>query len=106
MTLNMTAPFRYLSVSQPLIYSGTDQVDLVFTTSFAWDHPQNETNGLGMGHGYLDDVILMSFGVVRSSQESILNSPLTLPTLNFSQMTEAHIWSESRSISVYIIGLA
>lgn len=61
-TLNITSPYEYISVSKPLTYSGTNQADPIFTTSAAWDHPTKK-NGLGLNHGYLDDLVLVSFGV-------------------------------------------
>ncbi|KAL8287651.1 hypothetical protein RQP46_003509 [Phenoliferia psychrophenolica] len=61
-TWNVTAPYEYLSVSKPLTYSGTNQADPIFTVSMSWDHP-TQKNGLGLNHGFLDDVLLTSFGV-------------------------------------------
>lgn len=61
-TWNVTAPYDYLSVSKPLTYSGTNQADPIFTVSIAWDHP-TERHGLGLNHGFLDDVVITSFGV-------------------------------------------
>ncbi|POY75273.1 hypothetical protein BMF94_1643 [Rhodotorula taiwanensis] len=61
-TWNTTAPYEYLSVPKPLIYSGTDQADPIFTTSMSWDKP-SKRHGLGLNHGFLDDTVLISFGV-------------------------------------------
>jgi hypothetical protein len=65
-TWNTTAPYEYLSVSKPLTYSGTNQADPIFTTAIAWDHPSKSHHGLGLNHGFLDDIVLISFGVVCS----------------------------------------
>ncbi|GAA6010122.1 hypothetical protein JCM10207_007570 [Rhodosporidiobolus poonsookiae] len=62
-TWNVTSPYEYLSVSRPLTYSGTNQADPIFTVSMAWDHPTTAGNGLGLNHGFLDDNVLISFGV-------------------------------------------
>ncbi|GAA5905800.1 hypothetical protein JCM8208_000903 [Rhodotorula glutinis] len=61
-TWNVTEPYKYLSVSRPLTYSGTNQADPIFTVSMAWDHPTNR-HGLGLNHGFLDDTVIISFGV-------------------------------------------
>lgn len=61
-TWNTTAPYEYLSVSKPLTYSGTNQADPIFTTSIAWDHPTKK-GGLGLNHGFLNEVVITSFGV-------------------------------------------
>ncbi|GAA6049379.1 hypothetical protein JCM3770_007316 [Rhodotorula araucariae] len=61
-TWNVTEPYNYLSVSRPLTYSGTNQADPIFTVSMAWDHP-TQRHGLGLNHGFLDDTVLISFGV-------------------------------------------
>ncbi|GAA5987341.1 hypothetical protein JCM10908_001916 [Rhodotorula pacifica] len=61
-TWNTTAPYEYLSVSKPLTYSGTNQADPIFTVSMAWDKP-SKRHGLGLNHGFLDDTVLISFGV-------------------------------------------
>ncbi|KAK4047506.1 hypothetical protein OIO90_006148 [Microbotryomycetes sp. JL221] len=61
-TWNVTSPYEYLSVSKPLTYSGTNQADPIFTVSMAWDHPSSR-HGLGLNHGFLDDIVLISFGV-------------------------------------------
>ncbi|KAM0750742.1 hypothetical protein T439DRAFT_288737 [Meredithblackwellia eburnea MCA 4105] len=61
-TWNVTAPYDYLSVSKPLTYSGTNQADPIFTVSMSWDHPTKK-HGLGLNHGFLDDVLITSFGV-------------------------------------------
>lgn len=42
------------------------QADPIFTVSMAWDRP-TERHGLGLNHGFLDDILITSFGVVRSS---------------------------------------
>lgn len=49
-------------MSRPLTYSGTNQADPIFTVSMAWDHPTNR-HGLGLNHGFLDDTVIISFGV-------------------------------------------
>lgn len=61
-TWNVTEPYNYLSVSRPITYSGTNQADPIFTVSMAWDHPTNR-HGLGLNHGFLDDRVVISFGV-------------------------------------------
>ncbi|ORY78098.1 hypothetical protein BCR35DRAFT_267012 [Leucosporidium creatinivorum] len=61
-TWNVTSPYEYLSVSKPLTYSGTNQADPIFTVAMAWDHP-TDRHGLGLNHGFLDDVVVTSFGV-------------------------------------------
>ncbi|GAA5849159.1 hypothetical protein JCM8547_006465 [Rhodosporidiobolus lusitaniae] len=61
-TWNVTSPYEYLSVSRPLTYSGTNQADPIFTVSMAWDHPTDHA-GLGLNHGFLDENVLISFGV-------------------------------------------
>ncbi|GAA5874931.1 hypothetical protein JCM1840_007154 [Sporobolomyces johnsonii] len=61
-TWNVTSPYEYLSVSKPLTFSGTNQADPIFTVSMAWDHP-TDRHGLGLNHGFLDDTVLISFGV-------------------------------------------
>ncbi|GAA5913266.1 hypothetical protein JCM6882_000048 [Rhodosporidiobolus microsporus] len=61
-TWNVTSPYEYLSVSRPLTYSGTNQGDAIFSVSMAWDHP-SDRHGLGLNHGFLDDNVLISFGV-------------------------------------------
>ncbi|GAA5827491.1 hypothetical protein JCM11251_003834 [Rhodosporidiobolus azoricus] len=61
-TWNVTSPYEYLSVSKPLTYSGTNQADAIFTVGIAWDHP-SDRHGLGLNHGFLDDNVLVSFGV-------------------------------------------
>ncbi|GAA5841662.1 hypothetical protein JCM5353_007182 [Sporobolomyces roseus] len=61
-TWNVTSPYNYLSVSKPLTYLGTNQADPIFTVSMAWDHP-TDRHGLGLNHGFLDDTVLLSFGV-------------------------------------------
>ena len=61
-TWNVTEPYNYLSVSRPLTYSGTNQADPIFTVSMAWDHPTTR-HGLGLNHGFLDDTVIISFGV-------------------------------------------
>ncbi|GAA5999846.1 uncharacterized protein JCM10292_003770 [Rhodotorula paludigena] len=61
-TWNVTEPYEYISVSRPLTYSGTNQADPIFTVSMAWDHP-TDRYGLGLNHGFLDDSVLISFGV-------------------------------------------
>lgn len=58
----MTAPYEYISVSKPLTYSGTNQADPIFTVSMAWEKP-TKRHGLGLNHGFLDDTVLISFGV-------------------------------------------
>ncbi|GAA6036697.1 hypothetical protein JCM8097_003434 [Rhodosporidiobolus ruineniae] len=62
-TWNVTSPYEYLSVSRPLTYSGTNQADPIFTVAVAWDHPSDAKHGLGLNHGFLDDNVLISFGV-------------------------------------------
>lgn len=61
-TWNVTAPYEYVSVSKPIQYTGTNQMDAIFTVSMAWDHPQTR-GGLGLNHGYLDEVVVTSFGI-------------------------------------------
>ncbi|GAA5957179.1 hypothetical protein JCM8115_003981 [Rhodotorula mucilaginosa] len=61
-TWNVTAPYEYISVSKPLTYSGTNQADPIFTVSMAWEKP-SKRHGLGLNHGFLDDTVLISFGV-------------------------------------------
>ncbi|GAA5866987.1 hypothetical protein JCM3774_003747 [Rhodotorula dairenensis] len=61
-TWNVTAPYEYVSVSKPLTYSGTNQADPIFTVSMAWEKP-TKRHGLGLNHGFLDDTVLISFGV-------------------------------------------
>ncbi|BGP09240.1 hypothetical protein OF846_003005 [Rhodotorula toruloides] len=61
-TWNVTSPYEYLSVSKPLTYSGTNQADPIFTVSMAWQSP-SDRHGLGLNHGFLDDTVLISFGV-------------------------------------------
>jgi len=82
-TWNVTSPYNYLSVSKPLTYLGTNQADPIFTVSMACkrnlvsasfrselssrssaagDHP-TDRHGLGLNHGFLDDTVLLSFGV-------------------------------------------
>jgi hypothetical protein len=58
----VTAPYEYISVSKPLTYSGTNQADPIFTVSMAWEKP-SKRHGLGLNHGFLDDTVLISFGV-------------------------------------------
>ncbi|KAH8927585.1 hypothetical protein BT69DRAFT_1347193 [Atractiella rhizophila] len=70
-TWNATAEseFEYLSVSKPLSYLGTNQGDPIFTVSMAWDlrsrkgWKARETGGMGLAHGFLDDTVLIGFGV-------------------------------------------
>ncbi|GAA98031.1 uncharacterized protein L969DRAFT_617657 [Mixia osmundae IAM 14324] len=62
-TWNVTSPFEYLSVSPPLTYMGTNQADPIFTVSVVWDHPSSKGGGLGLNHGFLDDRMIISFGV-------------------------------------------
>lgn len=39
-----------------------EQADPMFTTSMSWDKP-SKRHGLGLNHGFLDDTVLISFGV-------------------------------------------
>jgi hypothetical protein len=36
-TLNVTSPYEYVSVSKPIHYTGTNQRDAIFTVSMSWD---------------------------------------------------------------------
>jgi hypothetical protein len=100
-TWNVTSPYEYLSVSRPLIYSGTNQADPIFTVSMACtspspapslpptnddvlhadDHP-TDRHGLGLNHGFLDDNVLISFGVADYGSGYIVRllPPCFLPT--------------------------
>ncbi len=61
-TLNVTSPYDYVSVSKPIHFTGTNQRDAIFTVSMSWDHP-TVRGGLGLNHGYLDEVLATTFGI-------------------------------------------
>lgn len=80
-TWNVTEPYEYISVSRPLTYSGTNQADPIFTVSMAWDHP-TDRYGLGLNHGFLDDSVLISFGVADYGSGYTVRSASATPTLS------------------------
>lgn len=60
-TYSSEAPYEMQSVSKHIVYSGTNGDDPIVTTSMSWQHPTRRDGG-GLNHGFLDDVLLTSFG--------------------------------------------